>query len=238
MSRSRVHVQLGMTVNLRASLAVFSIGFAIEGIGELYAWVTQSTQLPSAGWLLAVGPAFTVLGLLFLWIGRHEWNELHHQRVKHAHRAFGLALLSLIAAAAPLGYYTALSSSPPPLWIQYEFGAAVGSLLLFSFVTYLLVVYHLLGAPGRWTVLASLIWAIGISGWAGLTIGGDLSSYIVWARSGSLNIGGLAGPLTGILAYFFLSYFLLFAAYADAHRRVARGVVPAEVAGTAGPGPT
>ena len=227
-----------MTANLRASLAVFSIGFAIEGSGEFYAWVTHSAGFSTGGILIALGPAFTVLGLLFLWMGRHEWNEIHHQRVKHAHRAFGLAIVSFIAAAGPLAYYTVYAQAQPPLWVAYEFGGAVGSLLLFSFVTYFLVIYHLVGLGGRGTLLASLAWSIGVSGWAGITIGGELGTYISWARGGSLNVSALAGPLTGIFGYFFLSYFLLFAAYADAHRRVARGIVPTEAVAKPGPGPS
>lgn len=213
-----------MTANLRASLAIFSIGFAIEGAGEFYAWVTHSAGLAAGGVFLVVGPIFTMVGLLFLWVGRHEWNETHRQRVRHAHGAFFVAVLSFIAAGAPLAYYATRSNAVPPAWVAYEFGAAVGGLLLFSFVTYLLVVYHLVGVGGKGTLVAALAWSLGVSGWAGYVIGGDLATYLEWARSGSVNVAAVAGPLTGVFAYFFISYFLLFAAYADAHRRVAQGL--------------
>ena len=217
-----------MTANLRASLAIFSVGFAIEGVGEFYAWVTGSTRLPTNGLFLFVGPIFTVFGLLFLFIGRHEWNEIHHQRVRHAHLAFGLSVLSFAGAALPIAWYGFYRPGSPPLWVASEFGAAVAGILLFSFVTYFLVVFHLVGRPGQGTLIAALAWSLGVSGFAGVVFAANIDTYLSIVRTGAGNVTALAGPLSGVLAYFFLSYFLLFAAYADAHRRVARGLETAE----------
>ena len=79
--------------NLRISLTILSIGFAIEGAGELYSVLSGGTFRPGT-WLLLIIPTIaTLVGLLFVWIGRHEWNELHRDRVRRAHVVFGLSVV-------------------------------------------------------------------------------------------------------------------------------------------------
>ena len=63
-----------MTTNLRISLTILSIGFAIEGAGELYSVVSQGRFKPGVNLLFVLPTVMTLAGLLFVWIGRHEWG--------------------------------------------------------------------------------------------------------------------------------------------------------------------
>ncbi|HZY70457.1 MAG TPA: hypothetical protein VFF67_05710 [Thermoplasmata archaeon] len=211
-----------MTVNLRLSLAIFSLGFAIEGAGALYSFATHSSQLPGGTLLLFVSPAFTVLGLLFLFIGRHEWSELHRRRVRHAHGAFGLVVLLLILAAAPVAYFGLVA--PPgdtPPWAAFLFGGAVAGFLFFSYVTYALVVFHLVGGGGKAAVGLAVLWSAVIGAEVGAVLAGQFGTFLLAVRARSLSVAGVAAPVSFELSLLFGAYFLFLAAFLDAHRRVA-----------------
>src|SRR5579864_7527472 len=132
-----------MTTNLRICLSLLSLGFAIEGAGELYSFVSRGTFHPSLGLLFALPVVLTLAGLLFVWVGRHEWNELHRARVRHAHRVFALSLLGGFIGGATLALLYVFPSLGSPGWAQVLFGASFASLVLGTFVTYVLLVFHL-----------------------------------------------------------------------------------------------
>jgi len=111
-----------MTVNLRLSLTVFKVGFAAESAGGFVALFSGSSKLPFNGLLLLLNPAFTALGILFLWIGRHEWNELHRTRVGHTNLAFAVSLVATVFAVAPIGILSFYGGGNPPSWVGIEFG--------------------------------------------------------------------------------------------------------------------
>lgn len=211
-----------MTVNLRLSLAIFSFGFAVEGAGALYSLLTHSSQLPGGGLLLFVSPAFTVVGLLFLFIGRHEWSALHRQRVRHAHRAFALVLLLLLLAAVPIAYFGLVA--PPgdtPPWAAVLFGGAVAGFLFFSYVTYALVVFHLVGGAGKTAVGLAVLWSAVIGIEVGAVLSGQFGAFVLAVRDRSFSVAGVAAPVSFELSLLFGAYFLFLAAFLDAHRRVA-----------------
>ena len=212
-----------MTVNLRLSLTIFSIGFAVEGAGSLYSFLAHTSQLPGQGLLFYLSPVFTVIGLVFLFLGRREWGELHHQRVRHAHVAFLLVVLFFVLAVVPIGIYTYLATgAAPPSWVTLEFGAAVGAMFLFAYVTYFLIVVHLLGAAGKIAVMLALAWSIVVSIRVGLAVAGEFPTYVLAARTRVLSTSGLAGPITTELSLLFVAYFLFLFAFVDAHRRILR----------------
>jgi hypothetical protein len=220
-----------MTVNLRLSLTVFSIGFAVEGVGSLYSFLASGTLLPAGGFLLYLNPIFTVIGLLFLWLGRHEWGVLHRRRVTHAHRSFFLAVLFLVLAVVPIAVYTYLEpTTSAPDWVTLEFGASVAATFLFSYVTYALIAVHLLGSGGKLAVAAALGWAAFISALLGLAVAGLFPTYIHVIRTGSVSTSGLEGPISSELSLLFVSYFLFLIAFVDAHRRIVRHGVPPDLA--------
>ncbi|MCI4350743.1 MAG: hypothetical protein L3K15_04450 [Thermoplasmata archaeon] len=216
-----------MTVNLRLSLTIFSIGFAVEGIGSLYSFLAAGTVLPAGGFLLYLNPVFTVIGLLFLWLGRHEWGALHRTRVGHAHRSFFLALAFLVLAIVPIAVYAYFEpTSTPPNWVELEFGASIAATFLFSYVTYALIAVHLLGPGGKIAVALALLWAAVISILLGLAVSGLFPTYILVVRTGAVSPSGLAGPITSDLSWLFVSYFLFLVAFVDAHRRIVRRGTP------------
>jgi len=212
-----------MTTNIRVSLTILSLGFGIEGGAELYSFVSHGAYRPGVNVLFALPFAMTLAGLLFVWVGRHEWNELHRSRVRQAHLVFGLSLLGAVVAGAVVGVLYLEPSLGSPPWARGLFGAAVGSLVLGTFVTYALLVFHLVPRPSKALLLASLLWALGVAGLVGGTMAANLPTILDLAARRTLTVPTFVGPVDSLASYLFVSYYLLLAAYLDAHRTVARG---------------
>lgn len=215
-----------MPPNLRLSLTIFTIGFAIEAGVNAYDILTGSSKGRTGEILFLIGVVATLLGVLFLTIGRHEWNELHRQRVHHAHLTFYTTVLLGAAAAGPVGYYAYMTGLSIPGWLAYEVGAAVAGSLFFSFVLYAIIVYHLLGRTGQAILVLALVAAIPVVGVVGYHIAGGLPTYLTTVRSSPSKLAALIEPVVAYLSYMFLAYALFAVAYLDAHRRVARGLEP------------
>ncbi len=215
-----------MAPNLRLSLTIFSVGFAIESGVDLYHVLTGTVQLIAGSSLFLVGTVATVLGLLFLWIGRHEWNEVHVQRVRHAHLAFATSVVLAAAAVGPAAYYGYVSPDALPWWLGAEVGAAVAISLLVTVWMYIVIVYHLVAWPGKAILGLSLFVAVPVAVLFGQSIMINLPSYLHSATSSPMGVLPLVEPALNLLSWLFASYVLLLAAFADAHRRVARGLVP------------
>ena len=49
---------------------------------SVYSFLSKGSFHPGMSLLFAVPIAMTLAGLLFVWVGRHEWNELHRSRVR------------------------------------------------------------------------------------------------------------------------------------------------------------
>src|SRR5208282_88920 len=144
-----------MSTNLRISLTILSIGFAVEGGGEVYSLLTAGAFLPGTSLLFLLPAIVTLLGLLFLVIGRHEWDELHRARVRRANLIFGLSLLAGFVAGVELTLLVSYPSIGAPLWAEVVFGAAAGAFLLGTFVTYAQLVFHLVTRPSKVALVAS-----------------------------------------------------------------------------------
>ncbi|HEV2316742.1 MAG TPA: hypothetical protein VGV89_04115 [Thermoplasmata archaeon] len=215
-----------MTVNLRLSLTVFKVGFAAESASGFVALATGAAQLPLHGYLLALTPAFSAIGLLFLWVGRHEWNELHRTRVGHANLAFALSILATALAAAPVAYLAAVGSTSDPGWLRVEFGAAVAVVFAVTFITYALVAAHLVGRLGEIAMAVGLAWAAIISGLIGLALSPQLHPIVRAIASRTPSVGGVVQPIGLLDSLLGFSYLTFLGAFADAHRRVARGIGP------------
>ncbi|MCI4360835.1 MAG: hypothetical protein L3J91_03955 [Thermoplasmata archaeon] len=216
-----------MTVNLRLSLTIFKVGFGVESLSGLAALVTGSTDLPYHGLLLLLSPVFSAFGILFLWIGRHEWTELHRSRVGHANLAFAVSLVATALAAAPIAYLSAEGGPSPPGWLAAEFGIAVALVFAVTFVTYALVASHLVGRFGQVAMALGLGWAVLISGAIGLALAQQLHPIVSTIVTHSPALTPIERPITLLDALLGFSYLGFFAAFADAHWRVAKGLDPA-----------
>jgi hypothetical protein len=229
-----------MVTNLRISLTILSIGFAIEGAGEAYSLASSGALLPGTSLVFLLSAVVTLLGLLFLFLGRHEWNELHRNRAARTNQIFALSLLGGFVAAGEVAVLVAYPSIGTPIWAEVLFGAALGSLILGTFVTYAYLVFHLVGRPSKVVLLAAAVWALLVSAYIGKVLAGDLSAILSAVASRSLTIEGLIAPVDYLASYLFVSYFLLFAAYLDAHTVVARGLpvaAPVKIPVSFGGGP-
>jgi len=222
-----------MSLTLRVSLTIFSIGFAIEGSGELYSVLTGGRFRPGVNLLFLLPVVMTVAGLLFVWIGRHEWGELHRDRVRQAHIVFGLSVLGAAVAGAVLAVLVFWPSLGVPAWAEVLFGASAASLVLGTFVTYVYLVFHLVGPASRGILAASILWSLAVSALIGLTVAVNLAPIVGLVQHRQPVIPGFVSPLDSLSSYLFLSYFLLLAAYVDAHRRVASGARPPTARGSA-----
>lgn len=224
-----------MTTNLRVSLTILSLGFGIEGAGELYSFVSHGTFHPGVTLLFVFPLAMTLAGLLFVWIGQHEWNALHRARVRQAHLVFGLSLLGAVVAGGVVGVLLLRPALGFPLAAKVAFGAAVGSLVLGTFVTYALLVFHLVPRPSKALLVASLTWAVIVAGFVGAAIAGNLPAIVGLAAHRSFTTPSFLAPVDALVSYLFVSYFLLLAAYVDAHRTILRGPEGKTAAGPSTP---
>lgn len=213
-----------MPPNLRLSLTIFSVGFAIESGIDLYHLVTGSTQLIAGGSLFLIGAVATVLGLLFLWVGRHEWNELHRARVRHAHLTFLGVLVLGAVAVGPAAYFGAESPNAVPAWVPPLVGAAAGLALVVTVAMYVVVVLHLVGYAGKAVLGLSLIASLVPAYLLAVAIDRDLPSYLSAAGSNPPSVLAQIEPLFALFSWLFASYLFLLVAFVDAHRRVARGL--------------
>ncbi len=219
-----------MTANLRAALLVFLVGFTIEAVGSLYSWLTRAVGLPFGGALVYLSVGFTLVGLVFLTIGRHEWDELHHRRVAHARRLFILAALLAGAAAAAVGYYVDIApTAAQPATLAPFVAIAVAGAYFATYLLYAVLAAHLL-RPVTWVILAgALVWAGYVAYQLAVIVDQQFGTYLADLRDHTASVSGLTAPVTAELSTMFITYFLLVLAFADAHQRVVQGREPASV---------
>jgi hypothetical protein len=211
-----------MARNIRVSLSILTVGFAVEGAGGAYSVLGGRSLVPMTSFLLLLPVTMTLVGLLFLAIGRHEWGEVHEARVHRSNVIFGLSLLAGVVAATEAGALAAYPSFGIPLWAVLLFGAATGSFLLGTFVTYAHLVFHMVTTPSKVALVASAVWALAISTFIGETLAADLPSIVGLIEARSFALEGLASPVGYLASFLFVSYFLLLGAYVDAHLTVTR----------------
>ncbi len=175
---------------------------------------------------MLLSPAFSGLGLLFLWLGRREWTATHRARIGHANLAFSLSLIAIALAAAPLAYLTVTGASGPTGWLRIEFGASVALVFGVTFVTYALIAAHLVGRWGEVAMAAGLAWAALISTLIGVVLSPQLSPLAKAIAARSAAVGSVTDPITHLDALLAFSYVAFFLAFVDAHYRVAKRLTP------------
>jgi uncharacterized membrane protein YidH (DUF202 family) len=210
---------LPMVSKLRATLAILSIGFAIEGAIGAYTYLSRSYRLPYTALILILGPFVTLAGVFVLWMGRREWNDLLSRRFRHAHRTFGLGLLALVAAVALLVWSSYGSTAPIDWRSSWAFGAAVMASLLLTFATYVLLALHLTARIGKAILLVALGWAAVVTFWIGQVLAQNFVAIIGIFQTRTLAGGSLDASLAGFESYLAVTYALFIVVYLDAFRR-------------------
>jgi len=169
---------------------------------------------------------FTAFGILFLYLGRHEWNETHRTRVGHANLAFLVSLVAIAGAGAPIAYLTVVGGTDSTGWLGVEFGVAVALVFAVTFVTYALVAAHLVGRWGEVAMGLGPGWAALISALIGLALSPQLNPIVKSIAARSTAVTSIAHPITLLDSLLAFSYLAFFFAFADAHWRVAKRLTP------------
>ncbi len=204
---------------LRLTLAILSIGFAIEGAIEAYTYVSRSYGLPYAGSIFILGPIVTLVGLLVLSMGRREWDDLLSRQFRHAHRTFGLSLVALIVALGLIAWYAYYRADPVSPLASWGFGAAAMAALVLTFATYVLIALHLTPPIGKVLLLVGLGWAAVVSLWIGQALAQGFGVIMLALRTRTLTDGSFNASMAGLGSYLALTYALLIIVYVDAFRR-------------------
>ncbi len=212
-----------MPSRLRTSLAIFEVGFALESLAGFIVLLGGGTAFPDRALIVFLSPLFSFLGLLWLWIGRSEWNEAHSRRVGHVNAAFGLSLFAAVLAAGLVVWLAQMGVTTPPGWAGLAFGTAVGSVLALTFLTYVLVASHLVGPVGEISMAFGLLWALLLSILIGAALIPELTPLVADVASHNPAIGPILAPITLLASLFALSYLAFLVAFADAYGRVGRG---------------
>jgi uncharacterized membrane protein YidH (DUF202 family) len=209
---------------LQLALSILSIGFALEGLAELYTALTPGATTPGETELFVLPTLLALVGLILVWVGRDEWSRVHGVRTQAAEAIYSASLLGAFVA---IGIVFLLFEDPAigtPVWVRLTFGAAVGSLVFGTFVTYAYLIHHLVSRPMRGVIYAALGWAVLISVAVAILFANGLPNVLTLASQPSLSVPPFLAPLDTLVSYLFVSFFLLLAANLEAQVAVARGV--------------
>lgn len=216
---------MSRTRNLQIALTVLSIGFALEAGVELYSLLSPGATTPGVSVLFVLPLVIAGVGLIFVWIGRAEWNDVHRSRARTAGHLFAVSLVGVAVAVLLLALLLLRPSIGTPLWAQVVFGAAVGSLVFGTFVVYAYLVYHLASTLGHVAIILGLVWALGVSILVSIDVARNLTTVLATISNRSFAIPLFVAPVDLLVCYLFLSFLLLLAASIEAHTAVYRGLV-------------
>jgi len=212
-----------MVSKLHLTLGILLSGFMIEGVIEGYTYVSRSYDLPYSALIFLLGPFVTLFGLLFLWIGRVEWNELLSKRFRHAHRTFWYSILAIALAISPALWYGYQSTEPIPSWVSWEFGAAIMLSLLLTYATYVLIAFELTGTGGKAILLLAFGWATLIAFFIAHALSQEFGRIVSIIQTRVLSVSPINESVAGFESYLSVTYLLMLIAYLDAYRRLLSG---------------
>jgi uncharacterized membrane protein YidH (DUF202 family) len=207
---------------LRVALAVLSIGFAFEGAGELYTFLTPGAASPGETALFLVPAILALLGVILMWAGRDGWSGVHGARAAAASQVFGASVLCGVIAAGLVVGLTLLPAMGVPWWAPVVFGGALGGLVLGTAVTYGYLLYDLVSRPMRAALLAAIAWTLVVSIALALLLAANLGAVLAVVVAGQPTVPSFVGSIDGLLSYLFGPFFLLLAASLDAQISVTR----------------
>lgn len=223
------------TTSERHAIQALVVGFLLEGLTEIYQFVSAvgSASSSPAGYYLSL--ATTILGFYFLWRGLHEWNRLHPRSPRRSSpRQFpwlgvgllvgGFAATALLNLA--LGSVGAGDSPPVLAW-------AVGAVMVLAVGAFFLSLRTMISpcaSPfGQWLGWTAFFWSLAVSTVAGLALGQVIVGlFIDFFTSWSELILDLA-PFIFAIAPLFVTFLLLVVVYAGAYGRA--GATPDALVG-------
>jgi uncharacterized membrane protein YidH (DUF202 family) len=209
---------------LRIALAVLSVGFAFEGIGELYTFLTPGAASPGETALFLVPAILALVGVILMWAGRDGWTGFHRARAAAASRVFGASLLSGLIAAAMVAGLILWPSPSVPWWAPIVFGGAIGGLVLGTTATYSYLLYDLVSRPMKAVLLAAIAWTLGVSIVLAWALAANLGSVLALLVGGQLTVPSFVPLIDRLLSYLFVPFFLLLAAALEAQYSAARTI--------------
>ncbi len=219
-----------MTTTTRWALRTFALGFLIEAATEAYQFVsTEGSQ--QAAWVgfYYVGLVTTGIGFYLIYLGRHEWTDLHRHRVRRGHQALAVALAMFASAALGLwliaGVTGPTNTGGVPGWAVALVGGLVALSLGNFFLGLVLIVLELIGPWGRALAWAGFAWALGVACLTGFVVGGQIRSLLDEFFSNPLGLVVGFAPLAFVLSPLFITYGIFAGVYFEAERRL-RSVRP------------
>jgi hypothetical protein len=215
----------------RAALVSFLVGFALEGVSEIYQFAGHETA-PGVGALAYfAGLAAALLGFYFFWRGGFEWSRLPHDSAKTSPRRPARVNLTLlvcgIAAVAIWNIVTrTVGSGDTPFPLAWVVGGAFVWAVAAFFLSLRdrLRAFHGngLAVPG-WIPVA---WAFGIGTVSGLLLGQVIVGLFVDFFTDWAALFAALGPFVGAVSPLFVAFALISAVYAACLGRVSRREQP------------
>jgi len=217
-----------VTTSVRIAVLTVYVGFVVKGVAEAYEYFGHS-WLPGT-WidLYWLGPLTTLVGFVLVWRGRHEWEELHANRVRHGHAALATAILTLgLVVAFFVGTaVTGGSTTTLPSWTPLAIAAAITIAVGSAFLGYLFIVYQLVSGAGKVLLVLATAWALVVGLLTGLAVATAFPRLLSGAHTDLWALSSYLTPLSVSTGLLFVSYFLLVGAYHEAYRRVRSRVRP------------
>jgi hypothetical protein len=221
--------------NLRGATTALSIGFALEGLGELYTLTHPGSTQVGIGILFVLPAMLALFGLLVMWAGRKGWAANGGARAGTASAIFGASVLGGVAA---FGVVAILLDNPAlgiPWWAPLAFGVGFGLFVWGTTATYACLLFGLLSRTMQALVAAGLLWALLISALAANVLATNLGTVLGLVRARSFAIPAFLASVDVTIAWLFITFFIFLAASIDAHATVARGGPPGRDGSTGSP---
>ena len=214
--------------NLRVALTVLSVGFALEGLGELYTLLTPGSTRVGPGLLFVLPGVLAVVGLGLMWAARREWTDIQWSSARAASHVFLASVTGGIAAAGVIAVLLYDPALGVPWWAPLLFGAAIAGFVWGTTVTYAYLLYDLLSGPTRGLLTVGMAWALLVAAIAGTELAGNLPTVLELVSQRRLTIPAFIAPVDATLAWLFVSFFALLVASIQAQVSVARGRLRAQ----------
>jgi uncharacterized membrane protein YidH (DUF202 family) len=212
--------------NLRTAITALSVGFGLEGVGELYTLTHPGSTQVGLGILFVLPALLALFGLLVMWAARKGWSANGGARAGAASALFGASMLGGVAA---FGVVAVLLDNPAlgiPWWAPVAFGLGFGLFVWGTTATYACLLFGLLSRTMQALVAAGLLWALLISALAANVLAANLGTVLSLVQTHVFVVPAFLASVDATIAWLFVTFFILLVASFDAHVTLARGRPP------------